>query len=65
MPASRGLRLEVRTTHLLLESLASVRDITLTGIEEHFQNSFSSAGERPPPLRVALCSAAHHSLSVD
>ena len=42
----QNLRLEVRTTHLLLESLASVRDITLTGTEEHFQNSFSSAGER-------------------
>ena len=42
----QNLRLEVRTTHLLLESLASVRDITLTGTEEHFQGSFSSAGER-------------------
>ncbi len=42
----QNLRLEVRTTHLLLESLASVRDITLTGTEEHFQSSFSSAGER-------------------
>ncbi len=42
----QNLRFEVRTTHLLLESLASVRDITLTGTEEHFQSSFSSAGER-------------------
>ena len=42
----QNLRLDVRTTHLLLESLASARDITLTGTEEHFQNSFSSAGER-------------------
>ncbi|MCP9925817.1 ABC transporter ATP-binding protein [Synechococcus lacustris C3-12m-Tous] len=42
----QNLRLEVRSTHLLLESLASVRDITLTGTEAHFQKSFSVAGER-------------------
>lgn len=42
----QNLRLEVRSTHLLLESLASVRDITLTGAEQHFQNSFSRTGER-------------------
>ena len=42
----QNLRLEVRSTHLLLESLGSVRDITLTGTEQHFQNSFSRTGER-------------------
>ena len=42
----QNLRLEVRSTHLLLESLGSVRDITLTGTELHFQNSFSRTGER-------------------
>ena len=42
----QNLRLEVRSTHLLLESLASVRDITLTGTEQYFQNSFSRTGER-------------------
>ena len=42
----QNLRLEVRSTHLLLESLASVRDITLTGTESHFQAAFSKTGER-------------------
>ncbi len=42
----QSLRLEVRSTHLLMESLASVRDIQLTGTEGHFQESFAEAGER-------------------
>ena len=42
----QSLRLEVRSTHLLMESLASVRDIQLTGTEGHFQEAFAEAGER-------------------
>jgi len=42
----QGLRLDVRSTHLLLESLSSVRDIQLTGTEPHFQRAFAETGER-------------------
>lgn len=40
------LRLESRSTHILVESLGSIRDIRLSGSEEHFRDAFVSTGER-------------------
>jgi len=40
------LRLESRATHLLLESLSSIRDIKLTASEKHFRHAFVRTGER-------------------
>jgi len=40
------LRLESRATHILLESLSSIRDIKLTASEDHFRNAFVRTGER-------------------
>jgi len=40
------LRLESRTAHILLESLASIRDIKLTASEEHFRRAFVRTGEK-------------------
>lgn len=40
------MRLESRTTHILLESLSSIRDIKLTASENHFRHAFVRTGER-------------------
>ncbi|MCP9772329.1 ABC transporter ATP-binding protein [Synechococcus sp. Tobar12-5m-g] len=40
------LRLESRSAHILVESLGSIRDIRLTGSENHFRDAFVSTGER-------------------
>ena len=40
------MRLESRTTHILLESLSSIRDIKLTATENHFREAFVRTGER-------------------
>jgi len=40
------LRLESRATHILLESLSSIRDIKLTASEDHFRHAFVRTGEK-------------------
>ena len=42
----KKMRLESRTTHILLESLSSIRDIKLTASENHFRHAFVRTGER-------------------
>jgi ATP-binding cassette subfamily B protein len=42
----QSMRLEVRSTHILAESLASIKDIQLTGTEHYFQEAFTDTGER-------------------
>jgi ATP-binding cassette subfamily B protein len=44
--SKQKLRLESRTTHILLESLSSIRDIKLTASENHFREAFVRTGER-------------------
>jgi ATP-binding cassette subfamily B protein len=44
--SKQKLRLESRTAHILLESLGSIRDIKLTGSENHFRESFVRTGEK-------------------
>ena len=44
--AKQKLRLESRTTHILLESLGSIRDIKLTASENHFREAFVRTGEK-------------------
>lgn len=44
--SKQKMRLESRTTHILLESLSSIRDIKLTASENHFRHAFVRTGER-------------------
>ncbi len=44
--SKQKMRLESRTTHILLESLSSIRDIKLTASENHFRDAFVRTGER-------------------
>jgi ATP-binding cassette subfamily B protein len=43
---AQKMRLQSRTTHILLESLSSIRDIKLTASENHFRDAFVRTGER-------------------
>jgi ATP-binding cassette subfamily B protein len=44
--SKQKMRLESRATHILLESLSSIRDIKLTASEDHFREAFVRTGER-------------------
>ncbi|MEB3256145.1 MAG: ABC transporter ATP-binding protein [Synechococcaceae cyanobacterium] len=44
--SKQKMRLESRTTHILLESLGSIRDIKLTASENHFREAFVRTGEK-------------------
>lgn len=44
--SKQKMRLDSRTTHILLESLSSIRDIKLTASENHFRDAFVRTGER-------------------
>lgn len=44
--SKQKMRLESRTTHILLESLSSIRDIKLTASENHFRDAFVRTGEK-------------------
>ncbi len=48
--SKQKMRLESRTTHILLESLGSIRDIKLTGSEDHFRQAFVRTGEKAKSL---------------
>lgn len=44
--SKQKMRLETRASHILLESLGSIRDIKLTASEDHFREAFIRTGER-------------------
>jgi ATP-binding cassette subfamily B protein len=48
--SKQKMRLESRTTHILLESLGSIRDIKLTASEDHFRQAFVRTGEKAKSL---------------
>ena len=43
--SNQSVRLDIKSNHLLLESLASIKDIQLTNSEGHFEKAFVSAGQ--------------------